>query len=209
MWFSLQKLARLGQITAVVFVSLIFSAAASAQVPTSGNVFFGYSYYNATSLTITGITSRQNLNGWEGSFEGKVFHGLGLVADFSGHYGSQSVPSPAGTCAIGVVCSPLTYNTHIHNVLFGPRISAKLGKFRPFGEVLFGVGHVSVNESSPFPDNFVVPKDTTLATAVGGGLDYKIIRPIAVRFQGDYIQTRFFGATQNNVRISTGIVFRF
>ena len=51
--------------------------------------------------------------------------------------------------------------------------------------------------------------DTSFATALGGGIDYKIIRPVAWRFQGDYVQTRFFGATQNNVRISTGIVFRF
>jgi opacity protein-like surface antigen len=51
--------------------------------------------------------------------------------------------------------------------------------------------------------------DTSFATAVGGGIDYKIIRPIAVRLQGDYVQTRLFGATQNNVRVSTGIVLRF
>jgi|SRR5271165_7213 len=200
--------ARLVQITAIAIVSMSLSVA-RAQGPTSGNVFFGYSYYNATPLTLTGITSRQSLNGWEGSFEGKVFRGFGLVADFSGHYGSQSVPNPAGTCAIGVTCSPLSDNTHIQNFLFGPRVSVKAGRFRPFGEILFGVGHVSVNEGSPLPDNFVVPKDTTFATAVGGGLDYKIIRPLAVRFQGDYVQNRFFGATQNNVRLSTGIVLRF
>src|SRR6202051_3443833 len=100
MWFSLQMLARLVQITAVVFVSLIFSAAASAQVPTSGNVFFGYSYYN-TQLS---STNRTNLNGWEGSLEGKVLPFVGLVVDFSDHYGSEDVPNPAGTCAIGVVC---------------------------------------------------------------------------------------------------------
>ena len=47
------------------------------------------------------------------------------------------------------------------------------------------------------------------ATALGGGLDYKIIRLIALRIQGDYVQTRFFGTTQNNVRLSTGIVVRF
>ncbi len=49
--------------------------------------------------------------------------------------------------------------------------------------------------------------DTSFATALGGGLDYKIIRPVAWRFQGDYVQTRFFGTTQNNVRLSTGIYF--
>ena len=198
-----------GRITAIAIVSLFFSVAATAQVPTSGNVFFGYSYFNTTPLTFAGISNRQSLNGWEGSLEGKVFRWVGLVADFSGNYGSQTVPNPAATCAVGVVCSPLTVSTHVQNFLFGPRVSANMGRFRPFGEVLFGVGHISVKESSPLPDNFVMPNDTSLATAVGAGLDYKIIRPVAVRFQGDYIQNRFFGATQNNVRLSTGIVFRF
>jgi opacity protein-like surface antigen len=202
-------IARLVRIAAIATVSVSFSVAADAQVPTSGNVFFGYSYYNTTPLTFVGISNRQGLNGWEGSVEGRVFHWVGVVADFSGHYGSQNVLNPAGTCAIGVVCSPLTVSTHVQNFLFGPRVSANVGKFRPFGEALFGVGHISVNESSPLPDNFVTPKDTTFATAVGAGLDYRVIRPIAVRFQGDYIQTRFFGTTQNNIRLSTGIVLRF
>ena len=75
-----------------------------------------------------------------------------------------------------------------------------IGKIRPFGEAFFGVGHVSVNS---------VGSDTSLATGLGGGRDYRIFRPIAVRFEGDYLQTRFFGSTQNNVRFSTRIVFRF
>lgn len=208
MWFPSRKIARFIQITATAITSFSFSVA-SAQVPTSGNVFFGYSYYSTTPLTIIGISNRQSLNGWEGSFEGKVFHGVGLVADFSGHYGSQNIPNPAATCPIGVMCSPLPVSTHVQNFLFGPRVSASLGKFRPFGEVLFGAGHASVDQGSSLPDNFAILKDTAFATAVGGGLDYKIIRPVAVRFQGDYIQTRFFGTTQNNLRLSTGIVFRF
>lgn len=45
---------------------LVFSGLASAQVPTSGNVFFGYSYYNTDLASI----NRASLNGWEGSLEG-------------------------------------------------------------------------------------------------------------------------------------------
>ena len=51
--------------------------------------------------------------------------------------------------------------------------------------------------------------DTSLATAIGGGLDYKLIKGIAWRVQGDELHTRFFGGGQNNFRFSTGIVFRF
>jgi hypothetical protein len=75
-----------------------------------------------------------------------------------------------------------------------------VSKLRPFAEALFGASHINAG---------AVGSDTSFATALGGGLDYKIIRPVAWRFQGDYVQTRFFSATQNNVRLSTGIVLRF
>jgi hypothetical protein len=173
-----------------VFVLLLFASLTNAQVPTSGNVFVGYSYSNAGPLVDS--TSRANLNGWEGSLEGKIFPWVGLVADLSGHYGSQDVP-----CSAAVVCD---VSVHEENVLFGPRVSMSVGKIRPFAEALFGAGHMNTDG---------VGSDTSFATALGGGIDYKIIRPVAWRFQGDYVQTRFFGTTQNNVRLSTGIVFRF
>jgi opacity protein-like surface antigen len=197
------------RIAAVVAASFLLSMAAQAQVPTSGNVFVGYSYFSADATNTVSSLNRQGLNGWEASFEGKVFPFVGIVGDFGGNYGSQNLPIAVGTCAIGVVCPPLTASTHVETFLFGPRVSASIGKFRPFGEVLFGAGHIRINETSPLPDNFITPTDTSFATAIGGGLDYKVIRLIAVRFQGDYVQTRFFGATQNNLRISTGMVFRF
>jgi hypothetical protein len=184
------------KITLAAFCLLLFAGLASAQIPTSGNVFFGYSYYN-TDLS---STDRANTNGWEGSFEGKVLPFVGLVADFDGHYGSQNF-SGCGVTASGVGCGTFNADVSEYNYLFGPRVSASVGKFRPFAEALFGGAHVNVNNGGG--------SDTSFATALGGGLDYKIIKPIAWRFQGDYVQTRFFGTTQNNVRISTGIVLKF
>jgi len=118
-----------------------------------------------------------------------------IVADFDGHYGSQNFPvgCPSPVCTTNVDITE-------HNALFGPRVSASIGKFRPFGEVLIGIGHIHASG---------LDSDTSFATAVGGGIDYHVIKPIAVRFEGDYVSTRFFGTTQNNVRLSTGIVFRF
>jgi len=184
----------------IAFVLLLFAGLANAQVPTSVNVFVGYSYYNASPLPVE--TSRSNLNGWEGSFEGKVIPWVGMVADFSEHYANPSscpLPvQPAGSGPGQVSCSNVV--SHEQNFLFGPRVSISVRKFRPFAEALFGGGHVNTNGFG---------SDTSFATALGGGLDYKIIRPVALRFQGDYVQTRFFGETQNNVRLSTGIVLRF
>ena len=182
--------------TALLFLVVsLFTAFASAQVPTSGNVFFGYSYYNTDLSSI----DRANTNGWEATVEGKVFPFIGIVADFSDHYGSQNFPDclPVSIPNCG---GTFNANVNVRNILFGPRVSASVSRFRPFGEALFGAGHVNAN---------AVGSDTSFATALGGGLDYRIIRLVAWRFQGDYVRTRFFGTHQNNIRLSTGLVIHF
>src|SRR5258708_22766861 len=98
--------ARLLRLAALAIVSLA-SCAANAQVPTNGNVFFGYSYLNTTPLTFVGITGRQGLNGWHGSVEAKVFRYVGLVGDFSGNYGSSAFPIRVATRPIPFCFSPV------------------------------------------------------------------------------------------------------
>ena len=44
---------------------------------------------------------------------------------------------------------------------------------------------------------------------IGGGLDYRLVKGIAWRLQGDGLITGFYGKTQTNFRLSTGLVFRF
>jgi hypothetical protein len=158
----------------IAFTLLMLSAAASAQIPTKGNIFFGYSY-NRADFNAAG---HSNLNGWEGSLEGKFLPWVGLVADISGHYGSHD---------------------SVYNVIFGPRVSVTVGKFTPFAHALLGVGHFSSNSSS----------DTSFSDALGGGIDYRVFHGIGWRFQGDALQTRFFGNTQDDFRFSTGIVLHF
>jgi hypothetical protein len=77
----------------IVFALLLLADLASAQVP-SGNVFFGYSYYNTDLSSI----DRANTNGWEASVEGKILPFIGFVADFDAHYGSQNFQ---GACIAG------------------------------------------------------------------------------------------------------------
>jgi hypothetical protein len=168
------------------------------QIP-SGNVFIGYSY-TQTNLTPGQSTS---LNGWNGSLEAKVLPFIGVVADVSGHYGSQSL---IFNCPGGVtpcLTAPVNANVSEYNVLFGPRVSFKIRKFRPFVHALIGVGHVGEGATG-FSNS-----DTSFSDAIGGGLDYHLIPLISWRVQGDALQTRFFGTSQNNVRFSTGIVVSF
>lgn len=176
-----------------VIALFLFSGLAAAQVPTSGNVFFGYSYLNTDLSSM----DRANTNGWEGTLEGRVLPHIGIVADFNGNYGSQNFvalcPPVGGPCTTNA-------NFSEENVMFGPRVSASFGRFRPFAEAMFGIGHVNVHG---------IGTQNSFATAIGGGIDYRLIKPVAWRFQGDYLSTRFFSTTQNNVRLSTGIVLRF
>jgi opacity protein-like surface antigen len=184
---------------AIAFILFVLADAGYAQIP-GGNVYFGYSYMSADLVS----NNRTSLNGWNGSIEGKVLPFIGLVADFSGEYGNSPViPNPACTGIIGGPCLPLSASTHIQTFLFGPRVSFSVAKIRPFAEALIGAGHIS--ESASLVSN----SDTSFSYALGGGLDYHLIPLISWRLEGDAVQTRFFSNTQNNVRISTGIVIHF
>jgi opacity protein-like surface antigen len=179
-------------IALLVFFALssALSSRAAAQVP-KGNIYVGYSYASAD----LNHNNRSNLNGWEGSLEGKVFPWVGIVVDINGLYGTNNFPTSSGEI--------FHVNAHDYNYLFGPRVSVSIGKIRPFAHALFGAGHVSVSTLG------YSASDTAFATALGGGLDYHLVPLVSWRLQGDYLQTRFFGNTQNNGRFSTGIVLNF
>lgn len=177
----------------VVAIVLLLASAAGAQVPTSGNIFFGYSHYSSDLAP-----NRGGLNGWQGTLEGKVFPYVGIVADLSGDYGSLNFKPLNVTCP--TTGCPTNVSTHVTNVIFGPRVSVPVGKFRPFAEAMAGVGHASASG---------VGSDTSLATGIGGGLDYRLLRFVGWRFEVDYIHTSLFGRGQGNARVSTGIVFNF
>jgi opacity protein-like surface antigen len=192
--------------TVVLLAIIVFvGIAAHAQVPTSGNIFFGYSY-SGGNVFLSSAPERQaashtaSLNGWEGSLEGKFLPWIGIVADLSGHYGSHDLP----VCGfILPPCSISSFNAKRYTILFGPRVSVSVGKFTPFAHALIGASHIS-DSSGGISDS-----DTSLATAIGGGLDYKLIKGLAWRVQGDELHTRFFGGGQDHFRFSTGIVLRF
>lgn len=179
-------------------ISIVFILAAlgSAQIPTAGNIFAGYSYYN-TNLG----AQRQSVNGWEGTAEGKFFIPfVGLVADFSANYGSLKFMVPLIPCSPQGPCPSGNVNSHLDNFLFGPRVSVTVGKVRPFAEGLFGLSHVNTNG---------LGSDTSFASGVGGGLDYYVVHMLGVRVQADYIHSNLFNNPQQNVRVSTGVVLRF
>ena len=123
-----------------------------------------------------------NLNGWEISGQYKFLDWLGGVADFDGHYGSIH----------GIGTSTYTF-------LFGPQISLP-SRVSPFGHLLLGGAH---NSTGGFGSS-------SFSMALGGGLDAELTDAINWRLvQVDYLLTQFGGGSQNNFRLSTGILITF
>ncbi|MGC1228120.1 MAG: hypothetical protein WA859_16710 [Candidatus Sulfotelmatobacter sp.] len=197
------------KISVVAVLLCCLSSLGYSQIP-NGNIFGGYSYLNSNGLA---SSNGSGLSGLEGSAEGKVLPFISLVGDVSWHQGSSGFPEPVQPCVplprslpggcIGSFGSGPPSEISEYTFLFGPRASFRIKNFRPFVHALFGGAHV--NESG-----FGVPGSSTVfADAIGGGLDYQFTRRFGWRIQVDALQTRFFGTSQTNARISTGPVVRF
>jgi hypothetical protein len=190
------------KICAISFLALAFPALASPQfLPTGGNAFFGYSYVRGETFT-TGnplLAGSANLNGWEASVEGKYLPWLGAVADLDWHYGGHD----ARICQPPAPCSTVRVNASRDTLLFGPRASIVYHRFRPFAELLLGIAYQS-NKGTGISNS-----DLSFAFALGGGVDYKLLRSVWLRGQAHTVRTGFLGQARFDPRISAGIVFRF
>jgi opacity protein-like surface antigen len=55
----------------------------------------------------------------------------------------------------------------------------------------------------------VTQSDTSLGYGFGAGVDLNISKPVGIRIATDYIRTSLFDKKQNNIRIATGLIYRF
>jgi hypothetical protein len=190
------------KICAISFITFI-STLAAAQLPSGGNGFFGYSYLRgqafANSNAVQASGGKASMSGWEGSVEGKYMPWLGVVADLDWHYGGHNTE----TCVPNGPCTAFRLNASRDTFMFGPRASMVYKRYRPFAEVLLGVGYQSDTGGG------ISNSDLTFATALGGGVDYWLLRSVALRGQLHAVHTSFFGNGQFDLRVATGIVFKF
>ncbi len=156
------------------------------------------------------------VNGWNASIAVNANSWLGFVGDFSGHYGPVDYQ---GTYSGNKII--LGSQTRVHHYLGGPQFSVRGESARFFVRAL--IGGVTVNESFSHPDlNFNESYTVNgLAAGAGIGFDIRISDRLAWRaIQADYLWYRFGqpkliingteitnSATQNNFRISSGLVF--
>ena len=169
-------------LAAALVVCAAVGAGAQEETP-KAEVFGGYAYGGSGS------------HGWDGSVAFNANRWLGLVADFGGQYTSIDTPDSSE-------------RIRTHTFLFGPRFSARRNRrVTPFAHALFGAAHNDSRAREAGLDLHFT--DNSFASALGGGLDVRLSRRVAVRaFQLDYLRTSFFDETQHNGRIAFGLVLR-
>jgi len=177
--------------------------------------FLGYSFWRAVP---TSSSNRMGyLHGGSTSVAYNLNRYLGLVADFGGFDNSKlTLLGPTGSETVNSGGSAYTY-------VFGPRFSyRRYERITPFAQALFGGVHASsvkISGCTGSPNCTPLDSDNSFATMLGGGFDLRISRHISWRvFQGEFLLTHFrdpFSTDeddrgwQKNIRLSTGIVFRF
>jgi hypothetical protein len=181
-------------------------------------LFVGYSYLRAMPAPSVG-NRLMWMNGGSTSLALNINRYLGVVGDF-GAYRNSQMRFQGGYGSTVDVDNPnvVLNNVGAFSYLFGPRISFRShSRVTPFVQALFGGMHA--NEVLLWNCIFsctLLPSENTFAWAAGGGLDVRVRRHFAIRLiQAEYLMTRFqdystgLTASQNDMRLSSGIVFRF
>ena len=215
------------RILAPLAVAVLFTPSLSAHtqstpaplpnVPPTPKVelFLGYSHFGTFYNDVVSGNRMVGLHGGSTSIAYNFNRYIGLVGDFAGYADSQLELTGNGAN------EPLTVDSSgkVYTYLFGPRLSYRNStRFTPFGQVLVGgihAGAVSVSGCTD-PACTPLPSQNALAATAGGGFDIRLTRHVAIRaVQAEYMMTRFSGvpdggsATQNDLRLSSGVVFGF
>jgi len=156
---------------------------ALAQNTPSWQVFGGYSHWVGSVNSDT-----FNLNGFDLSLNQNRNRWFGGVLDVGSNFGTE-----AG----------LKVNTQ--SITYGPVFSYRKNPSAvPFAEAFAG----AARGSSEYLD--ISKSEYRWAYGAGGGLDVKLRDRLYLRvIRADFIETRFSGLGQANIRISAGLVFNF
>jgi hypothetical protein len=142
-------------------------------------VFGGYSYLRYDTQTL-GFTAVSGLNGWNGSVAWNLTKEFGVKAELTGQYGAH---------------------LNFRDLALGPQFLYPRGNKLFFAHALIGRARTFVNLGS-------LAADTGNAVILGGGFDYQIRNRFSIRvIQADYVHTSLLQESQNNIRLSTGLVF--
>ena len=193
--FSIQKIAVSNKFSVLknfLICTLGFLAVCSAASAQSTSllpaveVFGGYSHLSFSSNGL-GFGNWTQMNGWNVAITlPHLYKDLGITADGSGGYATA--------------LEQFVY-------MIGPQYKWEFNRFRFVAHGLYGRAQTRLRQPG---STFTEPSDRQRALAFGGEVDVPISDRISIRaVQADYLVTKAFGGDRNNVRISTGLIFRF
>ena len=168
-------------------VILLAASSAKAQETRGFEISGNYQYVR---FNPGGGGSGINCQGGSGSGAAYLNASFGVVGEF-------------GACRVTGLPSGVT--SHEMNYLVGPRAYFHAhGRVYPFVQALFGGERFSTGVAGAGSAS-----SNAFATALGGGADVTLTRHVSLRaLQVDYLYTHFGGASQNNLRLQSGIVWR-
>lgn len=178
----------------LVLVVLLPFATAIARDEPRLEAFGGYSWLSTSLLQDTGfIQAREGFSGWNSSLDWNTTHNLGFVAEASGFLGSPSQDNS-------------TARTRYYSFLAGPKITHHnhTDKVEVFVHQLFGMSHATVNSAT----RSLTASGFSLAA--GFGMDFVVRKHLSLRpVQVDYMISQLAPHSQNQFRISTGVMLRW
>jgi hypothetical protein len=164
-------------------------------------IFGGYSYMRSTTA---GSGAPINLNGASVSMAFYLRNWVGLVGDVGVYH--QGDVAASG------------YSLTVSSYQFGPRLRLRNHThLTPFGQFLLGAGHAGGTLYTRSLGSGMPPlgANNGFLFTGGCGLDWKLSPRIGIRLlQVDYLHSQFLngsgnGNQQDNLRLSTGVVFTF
>jgi hypothetical protein len=186
---------------AVVFVA-VFPALVDAQETPKVEAFGGYSYLGLSQQPRLRFESAA-LNGWKGSLKLNLTQRIGILADFSGHYGNLAI-TPNGMGRLSVSRRQHTYLFGLETQIFSA------SRVELNARALLGVSQTS---HSTLPQWMPPVAGSVFAAAFGASVDYRITDRLSYRIlEPELLVTRLGSATTNNwqqynLRLSSGLVF--
>jgi outer membrane immunogenic protein len=162
------------------------------QVPAM-EIGLGYAFLHANAPP-PGTCGCFSLNGGSLTWVINMPRGFSLVSDFTGAHANN--------------VNGTDQNIGLFNFVFGPRYTLRKHRYQPYVEALVG-------GSNEFSNYAYVSNVTALAAQGGIGLSTTLNRYIAFNiFEADYLYSQLPNGAgnsgyQNDLRVRTGIIFRF
>ena len=165
--------------------------------------FVGYSYHSADINTLTIDPHRTGQNGVTVAYKRNLNRNVGLKLDASAHFKRDSQQLGSGQ---------FTSKRDQYYFLGGVEFKAPNdSRVTPFAQALVGASLFRgfTTTTTPGGNVFTFDDATSVAMALGGGLDVRANDRISIRIiQADYAPTFFGPGRQDNIRLSFGVVFK-